>query len=125
MAKHQDIGRQGEALAASYLAGLGWEILAQNWQANGQNLRSGELDFVAKDQAVIVFVEVKTRARPAAFGQPEDNLSPQKERKLLRSAAAYLRQMDLEESEIRFDLLAITLEPQDLKHYRDAFFPTW
>lgn len=125
MSKQQEIGKRGEALALAYCKKLSWTILECNWQARSPTLKRGEIDIIARDGACIVFIEVKTKAKAAHFGQAEDALSPRQEQILLRSAAAYLRLHELEEQEIRFDLIALSLEPEELRHYRDAFFPTW
>ncbi|MDR1833819.1 MAG: YraN family protein, partial [Propionibacteriaceae bacterium] len=53
------LGQFGEDLAAQYLRGLGWRILARNWRC-----KLGELDIVAEDGSdTVVFCEVKTRRR--------------------------------------------------------------
>lgn len=83
----QDVGRAGEALARQYLESIGYEIL-------GCNLRLGrsEVDILARDQDVLVVVEVKTR-RSTAFGRPQEQIGPGKLRKLrvlaTRLSAAY------------------------------------
>lgn len=55
-----DVGRWGEEVAAEWLRReRGFEIIARNWR-NPRNRRA-EIDLVARDGAVLVFVEVKTR----------------------------------------------------------------
>jgi putative endonuclease len=49
-------GRPGEDLACAHLQGKGLRILARNFRC-----RSGEVDIVAQDGDVTVFVEVKER----------------------------------------------------------------
>lgn len=56
-----DSGARGEAAAADFLRQrLGYAIVGRNWR----NLRDRreEIDLVARDGEVLVFVEVKTRA---------------------------------------------------------------
>ena len=55
-AEHLEKGRLGEAFAADYLAGLGWEILERN-VSFGE-----ELDIIAMDGGELVVAEVRTRS---------------------------------------------------------------
>jgi putative endonuclease len=47
-------GRRGEALAAAFLEGEGWSILARNFRWKG-----GEVDLIAIKDGTLAFVEVK------------------------------------------------------------------
>lgn len=70
-------GRAGEAEAAMWLAQAGWQIVAERVKT-----RAGEIDLIAKRTGLIVFVEVKWRARAASLNDAID------ERRLARLAAA-------------------------------------
>lgn len=70
-------GREGEAEAALWLAGQGWQILAERVRT-----RAGEIDLIARRAGLVAFVEVKWRARAAALAEAID------ERRLARVAAA-------------------------------------
>jgi len=50
------LGARGEQAAAEFLERLGYEILERNWRS-----RLGEIDLVARDDDIMVFVEVKLR----------------------------------------------------------------
>ena len=54
-------GRSGEDLAADYLRRKGMAILARNYRC-----RAGEIDIVAREAEVVVFVEVKERTQRVA-----------------------------------------------------------
>jgi putative endonuclease len=116
--KPADVAGWGEAEAARYLRGLGWEILETNWHC-----RYGELDLIASAGEALVFVEVKTR-RSKSFGLPEEALTPAKRRRILRAAWTYLDERGLTPSAWRVDVIAIEgrpgLPPRRLDHYRDA-----
>ena len=56
MAYHNELGRWGEDVAASYLRQLGYTILHRDW-----DYRHRDLDIVAVDDGVLVIAEVKTR----------------------------------------------------------------
>jgi hypothetical protein len=56
MAKKDETGRHGEALAARWLEDEGLRVVDVNWRC-----REGEIDVVALDGDEVVVVEVKTR----------------------------------------------------------------
>jgi putative endonuclease len=119
VAHNQDIGKQGEDLATQYLYNLGYHILAKNWR-----YKRAEVDIIARDQSIIVFVEVKTKTY-TAFGSPDESVSAHKERLLVDAAGAYCESIH-HEGEIRFDIVAIVIDKEDrviLDHFKDAFFP--
>jgi putative endonuclease len=119
MAQHNETGKTGEELARTYLEGKGYRILEVNWR-----YRRAELDLIAMDGPVLVFLEVKTR-RTAAFGRPEEAVTRKKTKLMAAAAAAYMEAIG-HEWEIRFDILSIILHsPQDYEvaHLKDAFFP--
>ncbi len=114
----ETVGRWGEAEAQRYLEGLGWTVVAKNWHC-----RFGEVDLIARDGEMVVFVEVKTRRR-RSFGLPEEAITPSKRRRLLRSASTYLDENSLQGVDWRIDVVAIEgrpgRTPARLDHYRDA-----
>lgn len=113
---NQYIGSEGERLAQEYLLAQGLRIAAINWR-KGRN----ELDMVAWDGPILVFVEVKTKLT-VRFGLPEDALDARKEKALWRAAGLYLEECG-HEGEIRFDLIAITLTPlTDIRWFKDVLW---
>jgi putative endonuclease len=115
------LGDEGERLAASYLRGQGYKILARSYRTP-----LGEIDLIARDGACIVFVEVKTRRTDIA-GQPHEAVDRAKQAQLTRLALAYLKRHRLLEHSARFDVVSIiwegtTSEPR-IKHYKNAFEP--
>ncbi len=56
MKHNQRVGKWGEEAVATYLAGRGYEIVARNARTP-----YGEIDIVARQAEITVFVEVKTR----------------------------------------------------------------
>jgi putative endonuclease len=93
----------GEDLAASFLEGEGYRILARNYR-----FERGEIDIIAMDGGELVFVEVKTR-ETEAFGAPEESITPFKEEQLKKVAEGYLFEQAIENQQCRFDVVAITL----------------
>ena len=61
---------------------------------------------------MVCFIEVKTRAS-LSCGDPLEAVSPHKQRKIIRTALWYLQQEGLEDVDLRFDVVAITILGQD------------
>lgn len=119
MANHNDVGKLGEQIAKKELETKGFCILECNWTWG-----KGEIDLIGTIGAILVFVEVKTR-QYNTFGFPEEAVSDKKQELMYELATEYMYQKDYQ-GEIRFDVIAITLEPiLDVKHFEDAFFPEW
>lgn len=96
----------GEDLAAGYLVGLGWRVVARNWRC-----RAGELDIVAIEPGpvpVVVFCEVKTR-RGTAFGQPIEAITAAKVAKLRELALLWLRESGHSRASLRIDAIGVLL----------------
>jgi putative endonuclease len=119
------VGRFGEETAAARLEQAGWVILARNWRPpRGRNdgVR-GELDIVARDGDVLVFVEVKTRSS-TAFGRPAEAVGYDKARRIRRLAAIWLAaNADARREAVRFDVISVLRGPAGLAvdHLRGAF----
>lgn len=99
------VGRFGEQLAATHLCDAGLTILQRNWRCSG-----GELDIIARDGDVLVFVEVKTRSS-AAFGDPAEAVTPAKAARLRKLAVLWLAEQRAEDTrfwpELRFDVVTV------------------
>ncbi|MHB0957521.1 MAG: YraN family protein [Pirellulaceae bacterium] len=115
------LGTRGEAAAARYLRHKGYRIVAQQLREG-----HGELDLVAIDRQVVVFVEVKTR-RSNHAGHPAEAIDRDKQRRLTRAALAFLRAHRLLEQPARFDVVAVHWPPDArrpvIEHLINAFEP--
>ena len=120
MAEHNELGKTGEQLAAEYLKTKGFEVLETNWR-----FKQYELDLIVKmpNRDTIVFVEVKTR-QTNYFGYPETFVTKAKQKLIAKAAALYLDENGLNDAPVRFDVVAITITPQQthIHHIDDAFF---
>lgn len=112
------IGASGEKLAAAYLIDQGYTILKRNFRFG----KKGEIDIIALDGEVLVFVEVKSRSS-LAYGPPEAAVTPAKQRALRRIATAYCYINGVRDRECRFDVVAIELQekPPLIRHLINAF----
>src|SRR5689334_10178146 len=97
-----EVGATGEDRAVAHLARQGMRIVERNYRC-----KVGELDIVARDNDVLVFVEVRSR-RSAEFGSALDAISWRKRHKVTRVAMAYLAARRPRFDEARFDVIAIT-----------------
>ncbi len=116
----QRLGREGEAAAEVALRRAGQRILDRRFRC-----RQGEIDLVAEDGDVVVFIEVKTR-RGTAYGSPAEAVTPRKRRRMVLAAWSYLAARGLHDRPCRFDVVEIVGEPGKgaaLRHIRDAFRP--
>lgn len=124
MSSDASVGPTGEQWAADFLEDLGYRVLERNYR-----FERCEVDIVCYEpssdgrRGEIVFVEVKTRSG-ARFGQPEDAVTEEKKRNIVKASRAYLYEHKLDGSPCRFDVVSILLEdgrPQ-IEHFKDAFW---
>jgi len=89
--KPKTLGQWGEEFAQKEYKRRGYSIVESNF-SNKKGLRLGEIDFIAKSQDSIVFVEVKTRT-PASvkFGSGAEAVDVYKQRKILRAVKVFLQ----------------------------------
>lgn len=105
------LGRRGEDAAAEYLRRVGFEVVARNVR-----MPIGELDLVALDGDVVVFVEVKARKRGGAL----EAVDARKQARLSRLALAFLARAGWLEREARFDVVAVDADGA-CTHVANAF----
>ncbi|WP_149359974.1 YraN family protein [Lolliginicoccus suaedae] len=114
------LGSAGEDLAAEYLAGLGYRVIARNWRCT-----HGELDLICLDAAgSLVMVEVKTRTNDL-HGHPCETVTPRKARRMREAARHWIAAHDWRHGAIRFDIVGIITRPgnkllPDITHLRDV-----
>lgn len=114
---NQQTGQQGETLAATYLQQQGYEIISRNWHCP-----QGELDIVARQGNVWVFIEVRTR-RAITSESAFASISIGKRQRLVAAIYAYLQAHDLEVADWRVDVVAVALQRQKpplIEHLEDA-----
>jgi len=110
-------GKEGEKIAAAYLEKSGYRIIEINFRCP-----IGEIDIVAKDKNDLVFVEVKTR-KSIALGYPEQAVGIRKQKKMSQLALWYMQKRKIADTSARFDVVAITLIPEnaEIRLIQNAF----
>ena len=119
MLSQRDIGGIAEQIAKDHLQKSGMQVIETNWYHGHL-----ELDIIARDGNELVIVEVKTRCS-AFFGEPYLFVSQQKQKALIRAANAYIKYKKLSMN-TRFDIISIIINThkRELRHIKDAFYPS-
>jgi putative endonuclease len=99
--KLRDIGAYGEAVAGKFVKKRGYVVVAYNWR-----FEHGEIDIVARDGDVLVFVEVRLRSKNAAV-RGYESISRHKKDTLRRTCLAYLKRCTKGVIVHRFDVIDI------------------
>jgi putative endonuclease len=111
----KSLGQSGEDLAAVHIQSAGYTIIKRNWRCE-----RGEIDLVARDGNMLVFIEVKTR-RSAGCGSAAEAVDQRKQAKLRLLARHYLHTEKTGAAAYRFDVVAVDGSPAKITHIRDAF----
>jgi putative endonuclease len=115
-----DSGLWGERQAEALLRRKGFRVLGRRVRVG----RRDEIDLLARDGDVLVFVEVKTRAREA-YGRPASAVHAHKRRVLSRAAVRYIKTLGRRQVLFRFDVVEVVGAPGGadpvLRHIANAF----
>ena len=118
MAEHNELGKEGELRAQSFLRTNGYAIRDCNWRFG-----KIELDIVAMKDQLLVVVEVKSRSTEY-FEHPKDTITNAKIRRTVEAAHEYVLSHHLD-VDVRFDVISVvpSKEGYEIEHIEDAFFP--
>ncbi|MCF6175860.1 MAG: YraN family protein [Victivallaceae bacterium] len=117
-AAHLKLGDYGEKKARQLLLGKSYALLAGNY-----NCYAGEVDLVARDGAVLVFIEVKTRSNTTR-SRPASGLRLKQQQRIYRAGMHYWNEIGRVEAVIRFDLVEVVVGRygvKELRHWRNHF----
>ena len=110
------VGRAGEDAAAKFLKAHGFKILERNYRS-GRN----EIDIIALDGGILVFVEVKTRKSEAKVGGFYAGVSRRKTRNVHAAARDYMIKLPKRPQTYRFDIVEVSysnsLDNLTVRHY--------
>ncbi len=110
------IGDFGERLAGEYLTRNGYLVIGKNYL-----IKFGEIDIIAQEGDIFVFVEVKTTFSDSNI-LPEENITLYKMKRLLRTIEIYCMQNKIDK-EWRLDSISVTLNKETnratIRHIRN------
>jgi putative endonuclease len=101
----KELGRISEDHAARFLASKGYRIKERNYRTS-----RGEIDIIAEQRDVLVFVEVKARSSDE-HGRPLESVTSPKQRTIAAVAARYLSTREKRERLTRFDIVEVHITP--------------
>ena len=107
------VGNSGEDRAVEALKNNGYRIVKRNFKNN-----LGEIDVIAYDKDILVFIEVKTRTSDV-FGLPREAVNLQKQRKIRLVATSYIKTYKLFDKACRFDVVEVL--PERIEIIQDCF----
>ncbi len=111
-------GKNSEDLAEKFLLDKNFRIIKRNFKFG----KTGEIDIIAYDGEVIVFIEIRSKTSKE-FGDPLSSITPGKIRKIKKSAEGYLYINNINDTEVRFDVITVDLTSDipKLEHIPYAF----
>lgn len=116
MARHNELGKWGEELAVRYLRDKGYVVIDNDWKSGHR-----DIDIIAMDDEVLVFVEVKTRSN-CHYTEPIDAVNYHKMMNLRRAFNHYIKYHRVD-CDVRFDVVAIVGTPENeapkIDHFKD------
>lgn len=108
----RSLGKLAEDRAADYLLEQGFSLVTRRFKG-----KRGEIDLVALEGDVLVFVEVKERTKPGP--RAEESITRAKVQRLASAAREYVEMAGLHGRRQRFDV--ICFDPEGVRHHRGAF----
>jgi putative endonuclease len=109
-----ETGSLGENLAAQFLIGKGFRVVARNYRC-----RRAEIDLIVQRKDWLIFVEVKTR-NSNAYGEPESFVDALQRKLIYDAAEEYIYKTGWQ-GNIRFDIVSVKpgIVPE-IVHFEDA-----
>ena len=115
---NKELGKKWELLSCDFLKKKGFKIHKVNYRFD-----RAEVDIVAEDKGMLVFVEVKTRVS-AYLSDPALLVPIKKQKKIIKAADEFVKQV-FPDKESRFDIIIVITNEQytSIEHIEDAFYP--
>jgi len=117
---NRQLGDLAEDRAADLLAARGYRIIARKFRC-----KSGEIDIIAEDGDVLVFVEVRSR-NDDEHGLPYETINEAKKFHIRRSALFFQLKNNMLERDSRFDCISVLFDGKDniknIEIITDAFW---
>ena len=98
---HTKLGKLGEDLAVNALSADGYKIVERN-----AKIYKREVDVIAVDGDLLVFIEVKARS-DHSFGKPLEAIDNKRQARLRKAAQLYIMRKKLKSTSVRFDVVTV------------------
>lgn len=109
-------GNAGEELAKNYLINKGYNILESNYRN-----KIGEIDIIAIDKDILVFIEVKTRTS-ISYGYAFEAVGIRKQNKIINTSLVYIKYRKFHNVQVRYDIIEVYLtNPLKINHLDNAY----
>ena len=111
-------GNLGESIASAYLKDNGYRVLDSNFRSN-----QGEIDIIAEEGDVLVFVEVKNYSY-RSYGMPLGAVRKGKRESIIHAAKTYLYKNRIRDKNCRFDVVSLyweSMSQRKVELIKDAF----
>jgi len=114
-------GKNGEDIACEYLKEQGYFVIEKNYRG-----KRGEIDIIARDGNVIVFIEVKSW-KTIPVSEAEFSMSIMKKRKIINTAEQYIFENNRQISgfDIRFDFVFVDMLKNSIFHSKNIIMESW
>lgn len=107
-------GNKAEQQACKYLQQQGLNLLEKNFST-----KAGEVDLIMRDGETLVFIEVRYR-KNTDFGGAAASVTVKKQQRIIKAALAY-QQKHRPQSSMRFDVMAIEGDNEEVNWIVSAF----
>ena len=117
-ASAREKGKKYEEEVVEYLKKKKYKILEKNYY-----LKQAEIDIIAKQDNILVFVEVKAREIKTGMS-PFEAVGERKQKKILSAAKVYLTKKRITKKYIRFDVVGVYTRDDEIDRIeiiKDAF----
>lgn len=109
-------GKSGEELVRNYLISKGYIIIDSNYRN-----KIGEIDIIAKDKDILVFIEVKTRTN-TTYGYAFEAVDLRKQKKIINTSMVYIKYKRYNNIQLRYDIIEVYLQKDIIiNHLENAF----
>lgn len=112
---NKDKGNIGELISQKYLENINYKVININYRNN-----FGEIDIIAFDDEILVFIEVKTRLS-LSYGYPREAVDKNKMNRILKTSKSFIYLNNLNNYNVRYDVIEVYLRDRKYNHIKDAF----
>jgi putative endonuclease len=114
----QERGKLAETMAAEYLQKQGLKLLKRNFRT-----KAGEIDLIMQHEDIIVFVEVRYRAK-VSYMHAIETIDKFKVQKIIQASRYFLQSWVGAGNLFRFDIVTLTgkIDTPEISWIKNAFF---